>query len=97
MQVGRSSEKLLEHLSWLARVKLTRREKELLVKDIAKIIDFFNKLSEANVENIEPTTHVIELVNALREDIPRKPMESGEALANAPSKEDNFFKAPRIL
>ncbi|RLG74079.1 MAG: Asp-tRNA(Asn)/Glu-tRNA(Gln) amidotransferase GatCAB subunit C [Thermoprotei archaeon] len=97
VQVNQSSEKLLEHLSWLARLKLTEREKEILVKDITRIIDFFNKLSEVNVENIEPTTHIIELVNVLREDIPRKPMETAEALANAPLKEGGFFKAPRIL
>lgn len=90
-------EKLLEHLSWLARVKLYDYERELLVSDIVKIISFFNKLGEIDVKDVEPTTHVIELVNVFREDKTRKPLSPDEALKNAPSREERFFKASRIL
>lgn len=90
-------EKLLEHLSWLARIKLCDYERKLLINDIAKIIEFFNKLSGIDVKDVEPTTHVIELVSVFREDKPKKPLSPDKALKNAPFREERFFKAPRIL
>lgn len=91
------TEELLEHLSWLARVELSEEEKKMFVKDLNKILEFFDKLDEVNVENVEPTSHVAFLANITRKDEPRNPMSRKEALANAPQKENGYFKAPRIL
>ncbi len=91
------TEELMEHLIWLARIKLTEEEKREFLKDLNRVLEFFNEIDEVNVENVEPTTHTALLTNVLRDDVPREPLPQNEVLANAPEKENGYFKAPKIL
>ncbi len=87
-------DKLIEHLSKLAR--LTFEESEKLKSDLQKIIDYFEILSEVNTEGIEPMYTPIEEPCKLRELEP-KPHENIEGIiANFPEKEGRFIKVPSI-
>ena len=81
----------------LARLALTDQEAKRLGKQLNDILDYINKLNEVDTKNVEPTSHVLPLENVEREDIVRPSLPIGEVLKNAPSKEGNFFKVPKII
>lgn len=87
----------VEYLGKLIRIELKEEEKENLVKEIGKIIEYVSKLNQVNTENVEPTYHVIPVKNVFREDIPEESISKEEILKNAPDKDNNFFKVPRII
>jgi aspartyl-tRNA(Asn)/glutamyl-tRNA(Gln) amidotransferase subunit C len=91
------SKKEVEHTAWLAHIELSRKEKKLFTEQFNDILDYFEKIDEVDTENVQPTYHVLDLMNVYREDeaIPSLPKE--EALKNAPKKEKEFLKAPRIV
>jgi len=91
------TEELMDHLAWLARIKLTENEKREFLRDLNRVLEFFNEIDKVDVEGIEPTTHTALLTNVLRDDVPHKPLPQAEVLYNAPEKENGYFKAPKIL
>ena len=91
------SKKEVEHVAWLARIELSEEEKNLFTEQFNEILEYFQKISEANTEDAPPTYHVLELVNVQREDAVTPSLSADEALRNAPKKEDRFYKAPKIV
>ncbi len=68
-----------------------------MVADLSKILAYIEKLNELDISGIEPTSHVLDLVNVLREDKPIPSIASDEALLNAPDRVDDFYRVPRII
>lgn len=88
----------VEYLSKLARIELKEEEKIKFEKELRKIVEYVSKLNEVDTKNIEPTYHVLPVKNVFREDIPSNESFSQEdILKNAPDREKNFFKVPRII
>ena len=89
---------LLDHLSELAKMKLSEEEKSLFLKDLNRILDYFSIIDEVEAPNIEPAFHILGLSNVMREDeINGDPLTQDEALSNAPQKEEGYIKAPRMV
>ncbi len=86
----------VRHLAWLARVKISKTEEQKYAEEMSEILKYFRKLDEASTEGIEPTHHVVEIVNVTREDEPQ-PNPSDQVLGVAPAKKGRFVKAPRIV
>ncbi len=91
------SKEQIEHVAWLARIELTEDEKKAFTKQLNEILDYFKKIDAIDTSNIEPTFHVIDLVNVLRDDKVEPSLSKTDALKNAPQKEGSFIKAPKIL
>lgn len=92
------SNEILENISKLAMLDLSEAEKEKFKDQLNDILNYFYKLNELDVDEIQPLTHPIEdLKNVFREDEPRKSLTNREALKNAEHTKDGYFKAPRIL
>lgn len=91
------SKREVEHIAWLAHIELTEEEKELFTEQFNRILDFFKKIDEVDTREIPPKYHVLELVNVFRKDEVGEPLPKEAVLRNAPKKEDNFFKSPRIV
>lgn len=87
----------VKHVAHLARLALTDEEAEQLTKDLAAIIQYAEQLNELDTENIEPTTHVIDMKNVMRKDEPKEWITQEEALKNAPDHKDGLFRVPAIL
>lgn len=87
----------VEHISWLASIKITDEEKEKFVDQFNSILDYFHQLDEVDTEGIEPTYRVVDLANVFREDVACKSLTQEEALKNAPRRENGYFKSPRIV
>lgn len=87
----------VEHVALLARIELTEEEKELFTDQLNRILEYFRKIDEVDLEGVEPTYHVLEIKNVFRKDEVTEHLSHEEALLNAPRKEREYFKAPRIV
>ena len=91
------SKKEVEHTAWLAHIELSKKEKTLFTEQFNNILDYFKKIDEINTEDVQPTYHVLDLMNVYRKDKASPSLPTEEALKNAPKKEKQFLKAPRIV
>jgi aspartyl-tRNA(Asn)/glutamyl-tRNA(Gln) amidotransferase subunit C len=87
----------VEHISWLASIKIEDEEKDEFVEQFNSILEYFHQLDEVDTDGVEPTHRVVDLVNIFREDVARKSLSQEEALKNAPRRENGYFKSPRIV
>jgi len=87
----------IEHIALLGRLSLSEEEKELFGPQLSNILDYVEQLSELDTRDVEPTSHVIPLSNVMREDIPGGSISREEALMNAPSHTEKFFRVPKII
>lgn len=85
------------YVAKLARLALSREEIKRLGRQLNDILGYISKLNEINTETVEPTSHVLPLQNVERDDEVRPSLPIGETLKNAPSKEGNFFKVPKVI
>ena len=93
----RISQDEVKKVAQLARLELNEDEINNHAEQLAKILDYIKQLDQINTENIPCTTRAIEVVNVLRKDEMRKYINSEDLLDLAPSREDNFFKVPKII
>ncbi|MBO8157215.1 MAG: Asp-tRNA(Asn)/Glu-tRNA(Gln) amidotransferase subunit GatC [Bacillaceae bacterium] len=91
------SKEQVKHVAHLARLAFSEEEAEMFTKQLSAIIDYAEQLNELDTENVEPTTHVLDLKNVLRKDEPKRWITQEEALKNAPDKKDGQFRVPSIL
>ena len=89
--------KEVEYVAHLARLELTAEEAEEFAGQLSQILEYFDKLKELDTSGIQPTSHAIPMVNAFREDEVRPSCDQDTALANAPEKEQGFFRVPKII
>ncbi len=81
----------------LARLALTPAEEEQLSTELSQILAYVEQLNELDTEAISPTTRAIELSNVTRADILVVDSDRESLLNNAPEREGDFFKVPKIL
>jgi len=91
------SEKEVEHIAELAKIKITEKEKKQFTKQFNEILQFFHQLDEIDISLIKPTFHVVDIKNRFRDDHIETTLSTEETLKNAPKKEKNFFKAPKLF
>ncbi len=89
--------KEVEHVANLARLEFTEEEKETFTHQLNDILSYMEKLNELDTSNVEPLSHVIELQNVFREDVVKQSPEREAMLKNAPSKNEKFFKVPKVI
>lgn len=87
----------VKYVAHLARIELEPEELERLSQQLQDILDFIDKLKEADIKNISPTSHILPINNVLREDELRESLPPGKALGNAPQRERNFFVVPKVI
>jgi aspartyl-tRNA(Asn)/glutamyl-tRNA(Gln) amidotransferase subunit C len=87
----------VEHVARLARLDLTEDEKERMTAQLDAILGYIDTLNALDTSGVEPTTTVIPMMSVMREDVVRPSLDREEALANAPDREDVFFRVPRII
>ena len=87
----------VQQVAKLARLELSDREVSQFSTQLSAIFEYIEKLNELDTENVEPLAHCLPVHNVLREDVPRPSLSNDAALANAPEREDEYFKVPKIL
>jgi aspartyl-tRNA(Asn)/glutamyl-tRNA(Gln) amidotransferase subunit C len=88
---------LVDHIAHLARLEFEGEEKDAILKDLENIIQFIDTLNELDTENVEPLIFMSEEINRLREDISEQTISQAEALKNAPKKDSDYFRIPKVL
>ena len=89
------SDETIEYVGILAKLELSDEEKEAAKKDMGRMLDYIDKLSELDTTGVEPMSHVFPVQNVFREDVVTN--ESEQTLANAPGEKDNMFVVPRTF
>ena len=87
----------VEHVAFLARLRLTDEELDRLEGQLNHILDQYAKLSELDTSAIPPTAQTIELENILRDDVARPSLSVEAVLGNAPATDGDFIVVPPIL
>ena len=87
----------VKKVAQLARLELNESEINQHAEQLEKILEYIKQLEKINTEDIPCTTRAIEVVNVLRKDEKRNYENSDEILDLAPSRENKFFKVPKII
>jgi aspartyl-tRNA(Asn)/glutamyl-tRNA(Gln) amidotransferase subunit C len=82
------------HVARLARLELSEVELERFAEQLSAILEAVGKVSELDLEGVEPTAHPLDLANVWADDEPRPSLSVDEALANAPDREEDSFRVP---
>ena len=82
------------HVARLARIELSEEEIARMPPELSKILEHVETMNEIDLEDVEPTSHVVDLVNVLRDDVPRESMPREKALEQAPDSADGGFRVP---
>jgi aspartyl-tRNA(Asn)/glutamyl-tRNA(Gln) amidotransferase subunit C len=91
------SKQEVEHVAKLARLDLSAQEKEKLTQQLSNILTYVEKLNELDTKGVEPTSHVLDIKNVMRDDVAVPGLAQDRALANAPEKAAGHYKVPLII
>ena len=81
----------------LSRLELSDAEVDEFTGQLRAILEYVEKMNELDTEGVEPLAHCLAISNVLREDCARESLGTEAALANAPQRDGDFFKVPKIL
>lgn len=87
----------IRHLAHLARLEFTEAEMQEMQGDMDKILGFVEKINELDLEGVEPLVYLSEERNVLRKDEAKQVLTKDEALKNAPDKDSDYFRVPKVL
>jgi aspartyl-tRNA(Asn)/glutamyl-tRNA(Gln) amidotransferase subunit C len=91
------SQKEVEHIAVLARLKLSEAEKELYRAQLSSILDHVTRLQTLDTRDIPPTFSVLPLQSVLRSDEPEPGLDAADLLRNAPQTQDGQFRVPAVF
>lgn len=94
MKIDNSTVDKIAHLS---RLKLSSEEKEAMIKDMNRIIEFMDKLNEVDTDNVEPLIYLTNEVNVYREDVLKQEVAVEDALLNAPRHDGRYFRVAKVI
>lgn len=87
----------VSHIAELAKLGITEQEIELFGEQLSEILDYFEMLNRLDTEAIPPTAQAVDMRNVTRRDEVRTSMTPEQVLANAPQRQEDYFKVKPIL
>lgn len=91
------SRDIVHHIALLARLELTQDEEAAITTQLDHILEHFEQLAALDVAGVEPTAHMVDVVSAYRDDAVTNPPAEEALRANAPARDGDFFKVPKII
>jgi aspartyl-tRNA(Asn)/glutamyl-tRNA(Gln) amidotransferase subunit C len=91
------SDETIDHIAHLSRLRFEGAAKDAIRTDLENIIGFMGKLSEVPTDNVEPLVFMNDEINVLRDDEPEITITQAQALKNAPKKDSDYFRIPKVL
>jgi aspartyl-tRNA(Asn)/glutamyl-tRNA(Gln) amidotransferase subunit C len=82
------------HVAKLARLRLTDEEVERMTSELSGILEHVDRISQLDLDDVEPTSHVVKLENVLRADEPRPSWPKEKVLEQAPDPAEGAFRVP---
>ena len=87
----------LQKIAHLARLDFEEGSANEMVASMTEILDWVEKLNELDTEGVEPLTHMAAEQNLMREDVAETPLSHERGMANAPKKDADYFRVPKVL
>ena len=89
--------KTVEEVAHLARLEFDEAGKAEILNDMNRMLAFVDKLNEMDTTNVEPLIYMTDERNVMREDEPKQTLTQKDALKNAPKKDSDYFKVPKVI
>jgi aspartyl-tRNA(Asn)/glutamyl-tRNA(Gln) amidotransferase subunit C len=87
----------VRQIAELARLEFTPIEAEKMQADLNQILDWMDTLNELDTTDVEPLVHLSPEINQWREDIAQNTLPKEQALQNAPQRDGQYFKVPKVI
>jgi aspartyl-tRNA(Asn)/glutamyl-tRNA(Gln) amidotransferase subunit C len=91
------NDKVIDQLAHLARLEFNEQDREQIRNDINRMLKFVEKLNEIPTDAVEPLVHMTNEPITLRPDVIQPALNQNDALKNAPLKDSDYFKAPKVI
>lgn len=91
------TDETVDHIAHLARLEFEGEAKFAIKQDLENIISFMEVLQQVDTENVEPLIFMSDEINRLREDVAEITLTQEEVLKNAPKKDSDYFRIPKVL
>ena len=89
--------KTVDEIAHLARLEFNDEAKGEILNDMNRMLAFVDKLNELNTDSTEPLIYMTQEKDVLREDEIQKTVTQDEALKNAPKRDSDYFKVPKVI
>jgi aspartyl-tRNA(Asn)/glutamyl-tRNA(Gln) amidotransferase subunit C len=90
-------DKIVDKLADLAKLEFDEASKQGIIKDLDRIVGFIEKLNEVDTSSVEPLVYMSDSTNVMRDDVVKQVITQAEALKNAPKKDSDYIKAPKVI
>lgn len=87
----------VDKLATLSRLEFDGKAKEEILGDLNRMLDFVGKLNEVDTSSVEPLIYMNDEKNVLRSDDVKQEITQKQALSNAPKKDSDYFKVPKVV
>lgn len=91
------TDEIIDQIADLSKLQFEGEEKEAIKGDLTRIVEFMDILSEVDTEGVDPLIYMVDEENDFREDVISNEVSKEQALKNAPSKNSDYFKVPKVL
>ena len=88
---------MIEHVSILAKLELTEKEREAAQKDMERMLDYIDRLNGLDTSGVEPMSHVLPVRHVFREDVVTNGDGREDTLLNAPDRKEDMFVVPKTI
>ena len=89
--------KTVQDIAHLARLEVSKENETLMIDEMNKILTWMEKLNEVDTDGVEPLIHVSSELNVLRNDEVSNMLTHDQGLKNAPKKDSNYFRVPKVI
>ena len=87
----------VKKVAMLSRLELTDSEVAEFTTQLSAILEYVEKMNTLDTENVQPLAHCLPITNCFRDDVVKESLGTEKVLANAPQRDEEFFKVPKIL
>jgi len=95
---GAITEDVVRYVAKLSRLSFSDEDVAKYKKQIGEILGYITQLNEVDTADTQPTSHVLpSMKNVFREDLVKTSLSPDKALSNAPDKQGDFFRVPRVI
>lgn len=91
------TDELIDHLAYLVRLDFQGNECDAIKADLANMLKMVEKMNELDTQGIEPLLFVTTEIDRVRVDIPTQDITKAEGLQNAPLRDADYFRVPRVV
>ncbi len=91
------TEEIIDHIAHLSRLEFEGEDKKLIIQDLERIVGMMDTLQQIPTDDVEPLIFMTDEYNALREDVAEVSLSQEEVLKNAPKKDSDYFRIPKVL